>query len=371
MDKRTCVTIEVDRLLGVEGHVFARIHFEDEVFESAEPDNASHVVDFVVFTSGEACFFLGNIASVGNHGVHEVIGIDNGAFARLHLPFGEFHHAIGEVHEVFAPFETEAVEEDREHLEVVVLLVAYDINHLVDGIVDVAELGGADILSHIHRSAVGAEQEFVVETGIGKICPHRAILLAIHDAFFESFEHFFLPFEIGVALVVDFVEIDTEAAVGFVKAGIHPVVHHLPHAAHLLVAVFPLLEHSASLVHERRSLFGILFAHALRHKVGNFGFEVLVKFHIEIADEVVALLARFLGGDSVAPLLPSEHRLADVDTTVVYDVGFHHLVAVCLENFGEAETEEVVAHVPQVERLVGVGRRIFNHHERTILVGFA
>ena len=68
----------------------------------------------------------------------------------------------------------------------------------------------------------------MVESGIGKVGPHRAVVLAIHDAFFKTFEHFVLSFEVGVALVVYLVEVDSESLVGFVKSGIHPVVHHLP-----------------------------------------------------------------------------------------------------------------------------------------------
>ena len=53
------------------------------------------------------------------------------------------------MNKVFAPFEAEFVEEDGEHLEVVVLLVAHYVNHLVDGEVLETEFGGTDVLCHI------------------------------------------------------------------------------------------------------------------------------------------------------------------------------------------------------------------------------
>ena len=62
------------------------------------------------------------------------------------------------MHEVLTPVEAELVEEDREHLEVVVLLVAHHVDHLVDGVVLEAELGGTDVLSHVYRCAVATEQ---------------------------------------------------------------------------------------------------------------------------------------------------------------------------------------------------------------------
>ena len=83
---------------------------------------------------------------------------------------------------------------------------------------------------------------------------------------------------------------------------------------------------------------------------------VLVEEHVEVADQVVTLLVGRLGRDAVAPLLPGQHRLADMDATVVDDIGLDHAVAIGLEDARQRPSEEVVAHVSQVEGLVGVGR---------------
>ena len=48
-------------------------------------------------------------------------------------------------------------------MEVVVLLVADDIYHLVDWVVVEALLGCADVLGHVDRRSVGTEEELVVE----------------------------------------------------------------------------------------------------------------------------------------------------------------------------------------------------------------
>ena len=84
-----------------------------------------------------------------DHTFYQIVCVYHGAFAALHLTVGEFDHAIGEVHEALAPFKAETVEEEREDLEVIVLLVAHHIDHLVDGIVAETEFGSTDVLGHV------------------------------------------------------------------------------------------------------------------------------------------------------------------------------------------------------------------------------
>ncbi len=132
-----------------------------------------------------------------------------------------------------------------------------------------------------------------------------------------------------------------------------------------------------SLLDERRLfgglVLGLILAHALGKVLlfqrGALLFIMLVEEHVEIAYQVVALLVGRLGRNTVAPLQPGQHRLADVDTAIVDDIGLDHLVAIGLHDLGERPTEEIVAHVAQVERLVGIGRGIFNHDERTLVRG--
>ena len=74
--------------------------------------------------------------------------------------------------EVFAPLESEFVEENGEDLEVVVLLIAHNVYHLVDGVVAEAELGCADVLCHVDRCAIAAQEEFFVESLSVEVGPH-------------------------------------------------------------------------------------------------------------------------------------------------------------------------------------------------------
>ena len=58
-----------------------------------------------------------------------------------------------------------------------------------------------------------------------------------------------------------------------------------------------------------------------------------------------------------------------MDTPVVHDIRFYDLVAVRFQYLGKAVAQQDVAHVPQVERFVGVGRRVFDHHQRRLVGG--
>ncbi len=59
-----------------------------------------------------------------------------------------------------------------------------------------------------------------------------------------------------------------------------------------------------------------------------------------------------------------------MNTTIVNNIGLYNLIAICLHDLGKRPTQKVVAHVSQVKRFICVRRRILNHHERRILVGF-
>ena len=364
LDERTCVAVEVDGFLGVEGHILACIYLKDEVLERSQSHDAGNVVGLLLSESVQFAQFLAGLLSCLNHFGHQVVSIHHGSLAALHLALGQFHHTVGEVDKALAPLETEFVQQDREYLEVVVLLVAHDVDHLVDGEVGKAKFGGADILSHIDGSAIGTEKQFVVESLTGEVGPHGAILLAVEESLLQSLHHLFLTFEVGVRLVVNLVEADAHHLVRLVETGIYPVVHALPEAAHFGVASFPLHQHLAGFLHQRTFGFsfclGLLFTHAFGHETGHqflhFSLVVFVECHIIVANQVVALLAGRFGSFALTVLQPGQHALADVDTTVVHDVGLHHAVTVGRHNIGQRVAQEVVAHVSEVEGLIGVGR---------------
>ena len=345
LDKRSGVSIEVNRLLRVERHILARINLQNEVFKRTQTYDACNLGSLSLRNVVELAHLSRNLACIGNHLVHKIIGINHSALTRLHLALRKLYHTIGEVHKVLAPLESELVEQKRKHLEVVVLLIAHHVDHLVDGIVLIAEFCSTDILSHIHRSAIAAEQKLMVESVTGEVGPHRAIFAAIHDALIESFEHLLLTFKISVALVVYLIEINAKTLVGLIKSGINPLIHHAPHTADTLITCFPLLEHLASLLHKRRSLLRLLIAHTLLLEGLQLRLIVLVEEHIKVADEVVALLSGSFRRNTIAPLLPSKHRLTDVNTAVIHNICFHHLIAISLHDERKTVTKQIVANM--------------------------
>ena len=143
-------------------------------------------------------FVFADLTGVFDHLIHQVIGIDYGAFAGFHLTVRKFDHAVGEMDEFFAEGESKSVEKDGEHFEMVLLLVTYHIDHLVDGEILETQFGGTDILGHIDGSAVRAEQQFLVESVFGKVCPYRTVFTAVELSGRKTFLHFGLTFEIGV-----------------------------------------------------------------------------------------------------------------------------------------------------------------------------
>ena len=226
----------------------------------------------------------------------------------------------------------------------VVLLVAHDVYHLINGVVIEAHLGGADVLRHVDRRAVRAEQQFLVEALVSEVCPHAAVLLAEEKSLFEAFLHLGLTFQISLRLVVYLVEANAERLVRLVETGVHPRVHLLPKGAHLGVALLPFHEHFVSFLDERSLFLGLLLGLLVGHAVGYvFGLQllnlftvVLVKGHVVVAYQVVALLSARLGRLAVAVFQPGQHRLADVYASVVHYVGLHHAVAVGLHYLREA-----------------------------------
>ncbi len=271
------------------------------------------------------------------------------------------------MNEPASPLEAQLVQQYAQHLEVVVLLVAHHVYHLVDGIVLEAEFGGAYVLRHVDRRAVGAEQQFLVQPVCAEVRPHAAVLALVEDALLQSLHHLLASLEVGLALVVYFVEADSQDPVCLVEAGIDPLVHLAPQGTHLGVALLPANQHLVCFLDEWGLLLRLLLAHSLRHEGLHLFTIVLVECHVVVPYQVVALLSAGFGSLTVAPPQPRQHALADVYAAVVHDVRLHHTVAVGLHDVGQRPAKQVVAHVAQVKRLVRVGARVLYHYQRRLL----
>ena len=79
-------------------------------------------------------------------------------------------------------------------------------------------------------------------------------------------------------------------------------------------------------------LLGLFLVHALGYKLLDFLTIVLVEGHIVITYQVITFLTRRFRCLTIAPLLPSQHGLTDMDTTVVDDIGLNNPIAIGLHN---------------------------------------
>ena len=131
----------------------------------------------------------------------------------------------------------------------------------------------------------------MVESVAGEDGPYRSVLFAVHLACIEPFEHFLFTFEIGLALVVYLIEVDTHALVGLVKSGVYPFVHFLPESTDFGVLLFPFHEHFTSLLHERRFCLSLVLGHAFLHEALDLSLEMLVEKDVEVADQMVAFFS--------------------------------------------------------------------------------
>ena len=198
LDERSRITIKVDGLFWIECHVLAGIHFQDEVLQGTQTNDTGDIVRLFLCQTIQLTQFIAGFLGCINHLRHQVVSINYCTFAALHLALGKFHHTVREVHQPFTPFEAQFVEQDGQYLEMVILFVAYHINHLVDGIICKAEFGSTYILRHVDGCTVRTQQQLVVQPLPREVRPYRAIFFPVEKAFLQAFHHLLLTFEVRV-----------------------------------------------------------------------------------------------------------------------------------------------------------------------------
>ena len=169
-----------------------------------------------------------------------------------------------------------------------------------------------------------------------QVGPYGTVFFLVEETFFKSFHYLFFSFEVGIGFIIYLVEADTHLLVGFVESSIYPVVHHFPQSAYFRITGFPLHQHIAGFLHQRRFGFGLclrfIVTHSLRCKLSHqllyFRLIMLIERDIIITYQVVAFLAGSFGSFTVSVFLPCQHGFTDMDTTVVYNIGFYHFIAV-------------------------------------------
>ena len=239
------------------------------------------------------------------------------------------------MYKVFAPLETEFVQQDGKHLEVVVLFVTYHVNHFVYGIVAESQFGCTDILCHVDGCSVGTEQKFLVQSFRSQVGPYGTVFFAEKQSFVKPFQNFLFTFEISLRFIIYLVETYAKGFIGDIEAGIDPFVHFTPKGADFRIIVFPFYQHFAGFLDERGFIFGFLLAHTFFHKLLDLFFIVFVKSHIVVSDEVVAFNAGTFRSGTVPVFQPRQHAFADMYAAVVHDIGFHHAIAIGCHDVGQ------------------------------------
>ena len=207
------------------------------------------------------------------------------------------------------PVEPELFENQLEHLEMVILLIAHHIYVRIQLVFRESAFCGTEILGNIHRCTIGAEKQFAVKSVGGKVTPYRPVRIFYKDSHIQASLYEFLTEKISIVLIISLVEGDTKSLVGLLESGKHPLVHHLPESSYLRVAFFPFHKHLMHVIHDGR----IFFFH-------------LGKLHIAVTYQMIAFFASTFRRSSVKTLFPRIHGLADMYSAVVYKRGFDNVI---------------------------------------------
>ncbi|MCY1534350.1 hypothetical protein D9M68_697190 [compost metagenome] len=89
---------------------------------------------------------------------------------------------------------------------------------------------------------------------------------------------------------------------------------------------------------------------------------LIIEFYIEIAHEMISLYTCLLGSTVLSEQLPGDHTFTDMHAAIIDHTGFNHIFTCCFQHIGYGYTQEVISQVTQMQRFIGVGRRVFYHN---------
>ena len=87
---------------------------------------------------------------------------------------------------IVAPVKAQFLKDKLQYLEVVVLLITYNVNVLVKSILCKSLVCSTQILSHVYRSTVATEKKFLVKAVCSKITPYRTVLVSLKHTFSQT-----------------------------------------------------------------------------------------------------------------------------------------------------------------------------------------
>ena len=299
--------------------------------------------------------FFGQTLGRRFHFGKQIVGIHHGSLPGFHPTGGKVYHAVAQVHQLVGPGIAQFFQDQKQDLEVVILFVAHHVGKAVDVEIFKPLDGGTQILGHVDGGAVLPKHDFLVQAIRTQVNPHGSVLFAVKYAQLQAAFHVFLAQDVGVALVVVLVKRHAQAAVRFFKPFVHPAVHGSPQVQGSGVAFFPFPQQGLGLLQNGRLGLGFFLGMSCGFQGFHFLAVGLVKGHVVLAHQVIALHSGRGRGFSVAHFLPGHHALANVDAAVVDDLHLKDGLSGSANQFRHAVAQQVVAYMTQVQRLVGIG----------------
>ena len=154
----------------------------------------------------------------------------------------------------------------------IILFISNSVNQLLDIILFETFHSSSQILSHINRSSIRTQQQFLVKTFVGQIAPDRTVVFFVKNPVFQTFLNQIFPKNISIALVLNLVKINTQSGVSLIKSSINPFVHHFPKLANFRVVLLPFQKHFLSFDDRWRLFFCRFLIYSVSNHCFDFGF---------------------------------------------------------------------------------------------------
>ena len=147
---------------------------------------------------GQLAGLVGSGSRLLVHLLDEVICIHNGSLTGFHLALRQLDHSVGKMEYVVGPFESQLLEDQFQHLEVVVLLVADHIDVRVKVIFSETPFGRSQILGDVNRRSVRTDEQFPVKSVGREVAPDGTVRILHEHAHIQSLLNQLLTKKIGL-----------------------------------------------------------------------------------------------------------------------------------------------------------------------------
>ena len=242
-----------------------------------------------------------------------------------------------------------------------VLLVADDVDHAVKCMFVKSLDRSPEVLGGVDARPIGAQHGLLAHKPDSlEVEGDRPGWVALEDAPLEPFGDEILAEQVRLRLPINLLEPDPEPSEGGVEAQLAPAVEAAPQGVDKGIASLPRLKEIPGGAPKLAPLVEVDVLVLARRVLRVLRLKGLLEADVEITDEVVALPTDRHGVDAFTPTLVREHRLADVYAPIVDEVDAPDIRAHRPKQRRDRRAEDHVARVPEVKRLIGVGRAVLD-----------